>query len=370
MLHVDVGLLTAQRLDGSEQSWAELYADSLAIAEHAERLGFDGVWVSEHHFTDDGYMSAVLPVLAAIAARTERVALGTNVALAPLYHPLRLAEDAAVVDLIAGGRLLLGLAIGYRNAEFDAFGVAKRERVARLVECVELCRKAWTGEPFDHQGPLVATTGLTVRPVPPGPPEIWLGGWVDASIVRAAELADGYISPVGAPDDTRRRLEVLDEATTRLGKPPLPIATASWLSFDRGGGLSSAVERGVRHLYANYERWYSSSSDAAGGRVVGEAIAGLSGFPAGEAPPGVVTGSAQQVVDALEPLAEIGRERTYRMAVRLHYPGMARTEVLDLLGAFAEEVVPSLRAAASREVGRAAKRSEPASSKASAVGPE
>ena len=147
MLHLDVGLLTAQRLDGSDQPWAELYADTLAIAEEAERLGFDGVWVSEHHFTDDGYMSAVLPVLAAIAARTERVALGTNVALAPLYHPLRLAEDAAAVDLISGGRLLLGLAIGYRDAEFDAFGVAKRERVDRLVECVERVPQGVDGRP-------------------------------------------------------------------------------------------------------------------------------------------------------------------------------------------------------------------------------
>jgi alkanesulfonate monooxygenase SsuD/methylene tetrahydromethanopterin reductase-like flavin-dependent oxidoreductase (luciferase family) len=346
MLQIDVGLLTAQRVDGSDEPWTEIYADALAIAEEAERLGFDGVWVSEHHFTDDGYMSALLPVLAAIAARTQRVALGTNVALAPMYHPLRLAEDAAVVDLLSGGRLLLGLAIGYRDAEFDAFGVPKRDRVARLVECVDVCRKAWTGAPFDHAGPLVSAEGLTVRPAPTGPPEIWLGGWVDAAIERAAAIADGYISPVGAVDDTRQRLKVLDEATARLGKPPLPIATATWLSLDRGGGLSPTVERGVRHLYANYERWYSSSSDGAGGRAVGEAIAGLAGFAAGEAPPGVVSGTAQQVVDALAPLAEIGQERTYRMAVRLHYPGMARTEVLDLLGAFADEVVPHLREAA------------------------
>jgi alkanesulfonate monooxygenase SsuD/methylene tetrahydromethanopterin reductase-like flavin-dependent oxidoreductase (luciferase family) len=343
MLAIDAGLLTAQRLEGSTELWTELYADTLAIAEEAERLGFDGVWVSEHHFTDDGYMSAVLPVLAAIAARTERVALGTNVALAPLYHPLRLAEDAAVVDLISRGRLLLGLAIGYRDAEFDAFGVAKRERVDRLVECVELCRKAWVGEPFDHAGPTVSAKRLTVRPTPPGPPEIWLGGWVDAAIERAAELADGYISPVGALDDTRRRLEVLDTAADKHGRGWLPIATASWCSL---GGASPAVERGIRHLLANYERWYSSSSDGAGGRAVGEAIAGLAGFPTGEAPPVVVSGSAQQLVDALSPLAEIGRDRTYRMAVRLHYPGMDRSEVIDQLGAFAAEVMPGLRSAA------------------------
>jgi alkanesulfonate monooxygenase SsuD/methylene tetrahydromethanopterin reductase-like flavin-dependent oxidoreductase (luciferase family) len=347
MLRLDVGLLTAQRLDGSDQTWSELYADTLAIAVEAERLGFDGVWVSEHHFTDDGYMSAVLPVLAAIAARTERVMLGTNVALAPLYHPLRLAEDAAAVDLVSGGRLLLGLAIGYRDAEFAAFGVAKGERVDRLVECVEVCRKAWTGEPFDHDGPTVTARELTVRPTPAGPPEIWLGGWVDAAIERAATIADGYISPIGAPDDTRRRLDVLDVAADKHGRGRLPLATASWCALDRGHGVSPSVERGIRHLYANYERWYSSSSDGAGGRDVGEAIAGLAAFPTGEAPPGVVCGSAQQLVDALAPLAEFGRERIYRMAVRLHYPGMSRAEVFDGLGAFAAEVAPSLRSAAS-----------------------
>jgi alkanesulfonate monooxygenase SsuD/methylene tetrahydromethanopterin reductase-like flavin-dependent oxidoreductase (luciferase family) len=347
MLQLDAGLFTAQRLDGSDQSWGELYADTLAMAEEAERLGFDGVWVSEHHFTDDGYLSALFPVLAAIAARTERVVLGTNVALAPLYHPLRLAEDAAAVDLLSGGRLLLGLAIGYRDPEFDAFGVAKRERVGRLVECVEVCRKAWTGERFDHDGPVVSTNGLTVRPVPPGPPEIWLGGWIDAAIERAAAIADGYISPVGALDDTRRRLDVLDVAADKHGRGRLPIATATWCALDAGGQRSEAVERGIRHLYANYEQWYSSSSDGGGGRAVGQMIAGLAGFAAGEAPPGVVSGSAQQLVDALAPLAELGRERTYRMAVRLHYPGMARSEVLDRLGAFATDVAPSLRSAAS-----------------------
>jgi alkanesulfonate monooxygenase SsuD/methylene tetrahydromethanopterin reductase-like flavin-dependent oxidoreductase (luciferase family) len=336
MLQLDAGLLTAQRLDGSEQSWRELYADTLAVAEEAERLGFDGV-----------YLSALFPVLAAIAARTERVVLGTNVALAPLYHPLRLAEDAAAVDLLSDGRLLLGLAIGYRDPEFDAFDVPKPERVARLVECVEVCRKAWTGECFDHDGPVVSTNGLTVRPVPPGPPEIWLGGWVDAAIERAAAIADGYISPVGALDDTRRRLEVLDLAAAEQDRGRLPIATATWCSLDDAGGQSEVVERGIRHLYANYERWYSSSSDGAGGRAVGQMIAGLAGFAAGEPPPGVVSGSAQQLIDALAPLAELGRQRTYRMAVRLHYPGMARSEVFDRLGAFATDVAPSLRAAAS-----------------------
>src|SRR5205814_4938269 len=141
------------RLPGSTQSWAEVYDDALAVSEAVDAAGFDTLWVTEHHFTDDGYLSALFPLLAAMAARTSHVVLGTNVALAPLYHPLRLAEDAAAVATIAAGRFLLGLGIGYRDEEFNALGVPKQERVARLVECVEVCRRAWTGEPFSYPGP-------------------------------------------------------------------------------------------------------------------------------------------------------------------------------------------------------------------------
>jgi alkanesulfonate monooxygenase SsuD/methylene tetrahydromethanopterin reductase-like flavin-dependent oxidoreductase (luciferase family) len=149
-LFIDYGLVTGQRAPEDLTPWTDVYDDVVAVAVAVETAGFDGLWVSEHHFTDDGYMSGLFPVLGALANATTSLTLGTNVALAPLYNPLRLAEDAAVVDLLSHGRFLLGLAIGYRDEEFSALGVRKRERVARLQECVEVCRKAWTGERFSH----------------------------------------------------------------------------------------------------------------------------------------------------------------------------------------------------------------------------
>src|SRR5260221_3370617 len=127
------GFITCQRYPGDDRSDVELYAQAVDLAVQAERLGLESVWVSEHHFVDDGYLPAMLPLCAAIAARTEQVRIGTGVVLAPLHDPLRLAEDAAVTDLISGGRLILGLGLGWREEEVEGFRVPLSGRGARLV---------------------------------------------------------------------------------------------------------------------------------------------------------------------------------------------------------------------------------------------
>ena len=118
--------------------WPELYESGLRFAEEAEALGLDEVWLTEHHFADDGYCPALLPVAAAIAARTTRIRIGTKVVLLPFHNPLRLAEDVAVVDVLSGGRIDLGVAAGYRHEEFAGFGIDRRERAparARAWRC-------------------------------------------------------------------------------------------------------------------------------------------------------------------------------------------------------------------------------------------
>ncbi len=336
-LRIGFGLLSCQRADDSDQPWTEIYDDAIAMAVAAEAAGFDSVWVTEHHFTTDGYLSGLMPLLAAIAARTSRVRLGTNVLLAPLHHPLRLAEDAAVVDLVSHGRLLLGLGIGYRDEEFDALGVPKAERVPRLVEHVATCRAAWTGEPFDFRGQTILS-----RPVPPGPPPIWLGSWVDAGIRRAGRLADGYISPGGGLADTVHRVEVLDEAFHAAGRSggPLPIATTNlvWL----GETMPDSVRGGVAHLMRNYGDWYSSSSDEAGGRAVGERLARQTDVTAG-----VLTGPVDRLVELLAPLAtRFSDEREHHVVLRAAYPGVPGPELVDHITRLGEELLPALRALA------------------------
>ena len=140
------GLITCQRYPGDDRSDTEIYAQAIELAAQAETRGLDSVWVSEHHFVDDGYLPSLLPMCAAIAARTSRVLIGTGLLLAPLHHPLRLAEDAAVTDLIAGGRLVLGLGLGWREEEFKALGVPLAERVPRLLGTIGVLRGAWRGD--------------------------------------------------------------------------------------------------------------------------------------------------------------------------------------------------------------------------------
>src|SRR5687768_16892977 len=138
-------------------------------------------------------------MLAALAAATDRVLLGTGVILTPFHHPLRLAEDAAVVDHLSEGRLILGLGLGWREEEFRMFDVPVRERVRRTTETVGVLRAAWTGERFTHRGRAFRFEDAKVTPPPAreGGPPIYLGGFVEDAVKRAGRLADGYIRSRG-----------------------------------------------------------------------------------------------------------------------------------------------------------------------------
>ena len=164
---------------------AERYSAALDMAEWADRSGFVSLTLSEHHGSPDGYLPSPLPMAAAVAARTERITIQVAAMVAAFHDPLRLAEDAAVVDLLSGGRLELVIANGYVADEFAMFGVPMGERAARTTEAIEVLRQAWTGEPFEHRGRTVRVTPMPARP---RGPKLALGGSSDAAARRAARL--------------------------------------------------------------------------------------------------------------------------------------------------------------------------------------
>jgi alkanesulfonate monooxygenase SsuD/methylene tetrahydromethanopterin reductase-like flavin-dependent oxidoreductase (luciferase family) len=128
----------------SVMPFPKLYQKHLDLTVTAEELGYDTVWLTEHHFVEDGYASSLLPIAAAIAARTHKIRIGTFVLLLPLHDVLRVAEDAATVDIISNGRFDLGVGQGYRVDEFTGFQIPRRERGPRLEEGAEVIRRAWT----------------------------------------------------------------------------------------------------------------------------------------------------------------------------------------------------------------------------------
>jgi alkanesulfonate monooxygenase SsuD/methylene tetrahydromethanopterin reductase-like flavin-dependent oxidoreductase (luciferase family) len=202
---------------GSPHSFPQLYAAMLKQAETAEALGFDSIWLTEHHFTDDGYLPAMMPAAAAIAARTTRVTIGTYVLLAPFQHPLKLAEDAAVVDVISNGRLRLGIGQGYRQEEFDGFGVTRSERLGRTLETIDILKKAWTGERFSHEGKYFRLSDVRVLPAPASKPhpEILWGAGAPKAIRRGAAM-DMSFACVGG----RKEIGIYLDALKGLGKDP------------------------------------------------------------------------------------------------------------------------------------------------------
>lgn len=164
---------------------ADLYATALDMAAWSEERGFTAVVVSEHHASDDGYLPSPLVMASAVAARTKQIAITVAALLVPLYDPVKLAEDIAVLDHLSRGRVSYVAGIGYRPSEYESLGREFGARARTMEASIALMRQAWTGEPFEHEGRTVY-----VRPAPYTQPYplICYGGGSAAAARRAARL--------------------------------------------------------------------------------------------------------------------------------------------------------------------------------------
>jgi alkanesulfonate monooxygenase SsuD/methylene tetrahydromethanopterin reductase-like flavin-dependent oxidoreductase (luciferase family) len=334
------GLITCQRYPGDRRTDAELYADALALAEEAERLGFDSVWTSEHHFVDDGYLPSVLALNAAISARTHRVLIGAALLLAPLHEPLRVAEDSAVVDLLSGGRLVLGVGLGWREEEFDGFGVALGERARRLEDSIAVYRQAWSGDLVTGRGRL-RYPGVPVRPLParPGGPPVWIGGLADPAVRRAGRIGDGFMATEVTPESFAAQVTEARQAHRSAGRTDdlaisVHLPTFAWHGDD-AWDLVRAHHWYVAWKYEDMESARRRGGEPSPAPAIDEKLdASLREE--------IVLGSPEAVAERIRSLADAAGGDLHYIA-RLYFPGMAPDVQREAMRVFAREVVPRLR---------------------------
>lgn len=178
--------------------FSAFYREVLDQISWAEQRGIGSAWLTEHHFCDDGYSPSPFVLAAAIAQRTSRLRIGTNLIVSPLHNPVRLAEDAATLSLLSDGRFDLGVGQGYWAREFEAFGRKVTHRPSLLEEGVEIIRRAWSGSAEGFSGTRYTLPPLAVTPVPEQAPALLVGAMAEPAIDRAARIADGFLSTQNA----------------------------------------------------------------------------------------------------------------------------------------------------------------------------
>ena len=239
---------------------AEHYAAALDILEWADDHGFSRVAIGEHHQSPDGYLPEPLVFAAAVGGRTKRIRVQISVLLAPLYHPVRLAEQIAVADLCLGGRLDPAIAAAYVEADFDMFGVDYANRGMAMEELVPFLRQAWTGEPFEWRG---QTIRVTPKPAQ-DPMRLYMGGGTRKTIERAVRLTDGWIAA-----GTDEKWDLFREICVQHGKPdpgeyPAMGPMFLWVTTEDKRKVLDRLAPHIQHQSDTYAAW---AADAFSGAI-------------------------------------------------------------------------------------------------------
>lgn len=323
--------------------WEELYRSHLDLVVDSEALGFDDAWLTEHHFTDDGYSPSLFPIGAAIAARTRRIRIGTFLLLLPLHNPIQVAEDTATLDLISDGRFDLGMGLGYRLGEFDDQGVPARERAGRMQEGLTIVRRLLSGESVTIDGNYNNLRDIRITPPAlqrPHPP-MWVGGTAPTAIERAATMGFHFLSGAVASSNA------YDDALRASGRDPQDFHIAAmrptYVAPTREEAWEIAAQP-LRHMAINYLQWTmeakgaSDREQAAAVPSVDEIVRAQSMDFFGE---DSLVGTPEDVIEQLE---------DYRARCRLtHFvcgtplPGMPPHQIRAGMELFAREVIPHFR---------------------------
>ncbi len=315
-----VGLFSLQCTAMQPTHWAAAYSDMREHAAMMEELGYDELWLSEHHFFYDGYCPALLPAAASVLSVTERLRVGTGMLLLPMQDPHRLAAVATDLGLRSGGRLDLGVGLGYRDIEFDGHGISRRQRLPRMLKGLEVLEAA-------------AAAG--------GPP-IWMGAQLIDPVKRAGQHGHPILFSAALPFERCKTLaKVWEEGWMESGrpaaeKPALGALRNIWLTEDRKE--REAARDWVRASYVQYAGlgWtlpaVGEHEQADFAEETDKAIA--------DTVETTITGSAEECIRQLREFEAIGIDH---IAFRLQLDGEPRAAFESQVKRLAREVMPVLR---------------------------
>jgi alkanesulfonate monooxygenase SsuD/methylene tetrahydromethanopterin reductase-like flavin-dependent oxidoreductase (luciferase family) len=347
---MDFGLFFLMQRD---EAWSEqaVYDSALEQMLAAEPLGYQSVWIAEHHFNDYGLCPAP-PVLAAfVAARTRALRLGMGVSLLPLHHPVDLAEALAVLDVVSGGRLDVGLGRGGTLQDYQTFQSDRGDARARIEEGVALMQQAWAGAPFDFQGRFHSAERLHVRPRPaqaPHPP-LFIAANSEDSVRSAARLGLPTLSSFFVPvDELQRRHRLYREIARDAGRSEAEIETLerqAWgMRVVHVAPTRDEALRTVEAPFMGYQRKMAMlRSDSTGGTVPNSfdrTLLRLRAFREYLDMGWALLGTPDEVRDGLRQYLDVTGYQ--RVMLLMALPGLETRLALRSMQMFSEHVAPAM----------------------------
>jgi len=302
-------------------------------------LRFDSIWAGEHHITPGFHFFPQLPLLHRLAAEAEGLWIGTNVTLLPLHNPVELAEDGAFLDVITGGKFLLGVGLGYRPEEFQIFGVPLAERVSRFTEAVEIIRRLWSEDRVTHSGRHWQFSDATIAPRPlqtPRPPPIIIGAQVPAALARAAKIGDGLlVVPLPTLDQLDSQLSAFKSARSATKQPPAEHF-CRLLEVGCAADDETAMRRTAPFLLEKYRSYASWGLE---GLTLDPNAAPDQQFRA-LASKRFAVGAPATVIEMLVAQHRCGINH---LSMRVSWPGMGQDEILASIELIGRKVLPEVR---------------------------
>ncbi len=320
-----------------EHSVEEQFQERLRQVELARQAGFDLVVCGQHYLAEPFQELQSVPLLARLTAHTGHMRLLTGIILLPLHNPVEIAEQGVTLDVMSGGRFILGVGIGYRDVELQAFGIARDEVVARFAQGVRLIEQLWTQEHVTLDGRFWKLNDVRIysRPLQKPRPPIWIAGNSDGSVRRAARLADAwYVNPHSRLDTIQRQLDLYREALAETGKAfpaELPMRREMYIAATREAAWRECGPY-LEGKYKTYAAWGQDQvvPEEAGFRLDFEELADER----------FIIGDPQDCIQGLRRCAEMGATT---VVVRLQWPGMPSSYTYKAIELLGEWVLPAMR---------------------------